>query len=121
MQLGFTELRKHLQYDCKENRTCKPCNMEFNTLEEFQNHIKYSCQAIQIECSDCNQTMTRRDFRMHDCYVFKEYKKQEILDVLQKQPFNSEREFIEQQIRLENKKLLKEIEFLRETINKKMN
>ena len=123
MHMSFTELRKHLEYDCKENRTCRPCNKEFQSIEEHQNHVKYSCQSVLIECSECDTLMARRDFQLHDCYCFMEYKKQEILDVLQKQSQqqkNSERDIVELQIRAENKKLVKEIEGLREFKMKKL-
>ena len=68
--MNIYDLKKHLKYECKKNRSCEACKVEFQTMHELQNHLKYHCQAVEITCSGCDETFTRREFRKskHSCY-----------------------------------------------------
>jgi len=64
-------LATHLNEECTKNRTCWECDKTFSTLKEFHTHLKFVCDFVKIECSDCNQKLIRREFRLHDCYIKK--------------------------------------------------
>ena len=68
MQVNPQELKAHLA-ECKKNRTCFDCNLEFNDTMEFQNHLRVNCPHVKVKCSGCDQQLTRTEFRQHSCYT----------------------------------------------------
>lgn len=66
-EIKYRDLKHHLS-TCKKNRTCKDCNIEFHSEMEFQNHLRARCPHVKIKCSDCYKSLTRKDFRAHECY-----------------------------------------------------
>jgi len=64
-------LTEHLNKDCGKNRTCYECDKTFSNQKEFYTHLQYVCDFVKIECSDCNQKLIRREFKLHDCFVKK--------------------------------------------------
>lgn len=62
-------LRKHLKWDCAANRSCKDCNQVYPTMSDFYDHLRFICPYVQITCCECNQTMSRKQFRQHQCYL----------------------------------------------------
>jgi len=95
MILNFKELAHHLKHECVLQRTCSDCNIEFATPHEFHQHLQYNCQYVGIQCNECDVYFNRYDFRMHDCYVIKDYKKQELLDSLEVAPVGAEKQIVE--------------------------
>ena len=73
MTVNQKELKHHLS-ECKKSRTCFECKQEFQSIVEYQNHLRVDCERVIIQCSDCDQELTRRQFREHSCY--KEHKRQ---------------------------------------------
>lgn len=76
-------------------------------MEEFRIHLKYSCQSVKITCSDCDEQFTRKNFRYHDCYQIREYRKQEILEALMMVPVGSEKQFVDIQKKADHLKVQK--------------
>ena len=76
-KITYMEAKKHYQEHCQKNRKCIHCNMQFNSNEEFKNHLRYTCEDVEIECHECGVKLPRRELRNHDCYL----KAQEDLDI----------------------------------------
>lgn len=53
--VSLLEMNRHLMFDCQENRSCKTCNLDFETLEDFQNHIRFSCSDVSVVCNHCDK------------------------------------------------------------------
>ena len=63
------QLHEHIEKECPKTRTCSDCEHEFKTVEQFHMHLRYHCNSVKIQCSQCNETMTRQEFRFHKCYT----------------------------------------------------
>ena len=64
-------LAEHLKQDCSKNRTCYECDKTFSYQKEFHAHLQYVCDFVKIQCADCSQKLTRREFKLHDCFIKK--------------------------------------------------
>ena len=63
------QLHEHIEKDCVKTRTCSECEHEYKTQELFHLHLRYHCDFVKIECSQCGQLLRRKDFRFHKCFT----------------------------------------------------
>ena len=42
-RMKYKDLAKHLLYECRRNRRCSDCKKEFESMDDFKSHLKYSC------------------------------------------------------------------------------
>lgn len=58
----LNDLHKHVEEECPLTRTCLYCSIEFDTLDSFHTHLRYTCENVDVHCSKCNQIMQRKNF-----------------------------------------------------------
>ena len=102
--MNIYDLKKHLKTDCKKNRSCQTCKLEFETMHEFHEHIRYFCQGVEITCNECDEVFTRREFRKsaHTCYKKVRQKMDQVQYQMKSAGPKDHPEIILMQLRLEN-------------------
>ena len=118
-QYNIYDLKRHLKHHCVKNRSCQSCKTEFESMQEFQDHLRYWCQSVEITCSDCDEVFTRKEFRKttHLCYKEVRLKMDRIQYEMRQAGPTQRPEIVLAQLRLENKDLGDQIKRLQNMLN----
>jgi len=68
-QLESSVLAKKAVKDCQCHKKCEPCNLSFDDQSDYFNHLRLTCDDVDIICDQCDQNISRKDFREHKCYL----------------------------------------------------